>query len=369
MKYMNRALQLATMAVHPISPNPAVGVVIVNGGAVVGEGCTQTPGKPHAEIMALRQAGDRAAGGILYTTLEPCNHFGRTPPCTQAIVEAGLSEIYIATVDPNPLVNGSGISRLKEAGLRTHVGEGEKEARKLMEAHIKFTSTGIPFVTAKFAMSLDGKIATYTGDSKWITCELARDYVHRLRSQTDAIMVGINTVFADDPQLTARNEQGTPRKRQPLRVLVDSQGRLPLNSRLLTQPGQTLVAVANDNSATHRRLTQAGVEVAHVPSEDGRVDLFELLRILGRREVISVLVEGGSILHGELFDRNLVDKVVAFISPMIVGGAKAYSPVAGIGIETISAANRLHSVHLEHFGTDIAIIGYCEGKGDVHRNN
>ena len=240
MDYMKLALSLARRTLGSVSPNPAVGAVIVRDGEIVGEGWTQPPGQAHAEIEALRQAGDGASGAMLYVTLEPCNHFGRTPPCTQAIMDAGIAEVHIAATDPNPHVTGGGMARLNDEGIKTLIGERENEARQVIEAFTKHAVTGIPFVTAKFAMSLDGKIATRTGDSKWITGEESRRYVHQLRAESDAIMIGINTVLADNPQLTARDDNGTPIKRQPLRVIVDSGGRLPEDAILLNQPGAIL---------------------------------------------------------------------------------------------------------------------------------
>ena len=360
MTHMERALSLARHALGLVSPNPAVGAVIVKDGTVVGEGWTQPPGQAHAEVVALRQAGDKAKGATLYVTLEPCNHFGRTPPCTQAIIDAGISEVRAAVTDPNPLVSGRGVSRLNKAGIVTHVGECENEACELIEAYAKFITTGLPFVIAKFATSLDGKIATHTGDSRWITGEEARGYVHRIRSESDAVMAGINTVLADDPQLTARDEGGKPLDRQPLRVIVDSRGRLPLGAKLLTEPGQTLIAVANADETAYHNLKQAGADVERIPAEDGSVDLPALMKVLGEREITSVLVEGGGILLGALFDLGLIDKVVAFVAPTIIGGKSAPSPVAGTGAAKMADVTRLSRVKIERFGEDVAIIGYCE---------
>jgi diaminohydroxyphosphoribosylaminopyrimidine deaminase/5-amino-6-(5-phosphoribosylamino)uracil reductase len=359
MDHMDRALSLARRALGSVSPNPAVGAVIVRDGVVVGEGWTQPPGQAHAEAVALRQAGEKAAGAVLYTTLEPCCYQGRTPPCVRAIVDAGVSEVRAAMMDPNPQVSGNGLSQLDEAGIKTLVGEGEEEARKLMEAYLKFITTGLPFVTAKFAMSLDGRIATRAGDSKWITGVAARRYGHGLRATSDAIMAGINTIAADDPQLTARDDSGRPLERQPLRVVVDSRGRLSEDARLLLEPGRTLVAVADVDSSTRGRLEGAGAEVEHVPAGDGSVDLAELVRRLGaERDITSLLVEGGGALMGSLFDRGLVDKVVAIVAPTIIGGRGAVSPVGGVGVETMADALRLERVEVLRFGGDLAIVGY-----------
>ncbi len=354
MSHMRRALLLARRALGSVSPNPAVGALVVRDGEIVGEGWTQPPGQAHAEIVALRQAGDRARGATLYVTLEPCSHFGRTPPCADALIAAGIAEVRAALVDPNPLVNGGGIARLRDAGIRTHVGECEEEAREIIEAHVKHKTTGLPFVTAKFAMSLDGKIATRSGNSKWITGEEARRYVHELRAMSDAIMVGVNTVIADDPQLTARDAEGKPLARQPLRVVVDSSGRTPKNARMFGEPGKTLIATTREN------LAWAGAETMLVPPRDGLVDAGELLKTLGKRDVTSVFVEGGGTLLGALFDGRLVDKVIAFVAPVIIGGREAPSPVGGEGVERMADALRLQRVRVTQFGRDVAITGYCE---------
>ncbi|MDP6453395.1 MAG: bifunctional diaminohydroxyphosphoribosylaminopyrimidine deaminase/5-amino-6-(5-phosphoribosylamino)uracil reductase RibD [SAR202 cluster bacterium] len=351
---MRRALELARRAVGVSSPNPPVGAVVVRDGEVVGEGWTQPPGQAHAEVVALQDAGDRARGATLYVTLEPHSYHGRTPPCTQRIIDAGISEVYASILDPNPQVAGRGAAILREADIAVHLGDGEDDARELAEPHAKHVTTGLPFVTVKFAASLDGKIATRTGDSKWITGEESRAYVHQLRAASDAIMAGIGTVLADDPQLTARNPDAATLPHQPLRVIVDSRGRTPLNSRLLTEPGETLIATADSG------LEIPGAEVVSMPVDDGRVDLCALIQELGRREITSLFVEGGGTLIGSLFDLRLVDKVVAFVAPLIIGGQTAPSPVGGQGSERMADALRLSRVKLRQFGDDVAIIGYCE---------
>ena len=366
MTHMERALSLARKAVGSASPNPAVGAVVVKDGAVVGEGWTQPAGQAHAEVMAILQAGADSAGATLYTTLEPCGHHGRTPPCTAAIAAAGIAEVRCAVIDPNPKVDGSGLAQLEDRGIRTHAGEGAEEARELIEAYAKFITTGLPFVTAKFAMTLDGKIATRSGDSRWITGEEARVYVHALRAASDAIMVGVNTVLADDPQLTARDDRGSPLERQPLRVVVDGRGRTPAHARLLSEQGQTLVVTSSASDEGRRGLTEAGAQVESLPGDCGDVDLGALLKLLAKREKTSVLVEGGGTLLGSMFDLGLVDKVVAFVSPTIVGGEDAPSPVAGRGVGRMSEAMRLHRVKVMETGGDVAVIGYTGARGDVH---
>lgn len=360
--YMECALSLARLAMGYTSPNPAVGAVVIKDEVVVGMGYTQPTGSEHAEVMALRQAGDKAQGATLYVTLEPCAHHGHTPPCTQAIIAAGISEVYIALLDPNPLVSGRGVSRLNETGIKTHIGTCQQAAYEINEAYIKHVTTGLPFVMAKFAMSLDGKIATKTGDSKWITREEARKYAHALRHTVDAIMVGVNTIVADNPHLTARGcgGKGGIGKDQPIRLIVDSKGRVPLNAHIFEPPGKVLLAVvAPFDSAKKEKFAQVGAEVVELPARESDVDIVELLKLLGKREIVTVLVEGGGKVLGSLFDRHLVDKVLAFISPIIIGGSGATS-VAGNGVDNIANALRLSRVDIKSFGDDILISGYME---------
>jgi diaminohydroxyphosphoribosylaminopyrimidine deaminase/5-amino-6-(5-phosphoribosylamino)uracil reductase len=360
--HMECALSLARLAVGYTSPNPAVGAVVIKDGLVVGMGYTRPAGSDHAEIMALRQAGDRAQHATMYVTLEPCPHHGRTPPCTEAIIEAGISEVHAALIDPNPLVRGRGLSRLNEKGVKTHVGMCQQEAYDINEAYIKHITTGLPFVVAKFAMSLDGKIATRTGDSKWITKEETRKYAHGLRYTADAIMVGVNTVLADDPRLTARGcgGRGGIGKKQPLRLVVDSKGKVPPAAHVFEPPGEALVAVTTPlDPARKEGLENAGAEVVELPAKDGSVDMAEFLKLLGRREIVNILVEGGGKLLGSLFDEALVDKVVAFISPIIIGGRKAVC-VEGNGVENVAQALHLNRVAFNSLGDDILVSGYVE---------
>lgn len=328
---------------------------------IVGEGHTQPAGQAHAEIMALRRAGARARGAALFVTLEPCSHHGRTPPCADAIIEAGVASVTMAVTDPNPLVSGQGEARLLDAGVSVGVGDGEDEAAELIAPHAKFIRTGTPLVTAKFAMSLDGKIATRTGDSKWITSAESRRYAHELRRRSDAIMVGIGTALADDPQLTARDADGAPLPRQPLRVIVDSRGRLPSDAAMLSQPGDTLVAIAHEDAGARARLEAAGALVFEAGDDgrgDDRVNLGALLSELGRREITSVLVEGGGGLLGSLFDEGLVDRVVGFVAPVVIGGADALSPVGGSGAVMMADAVRLSGARVERIGEDVVVAGW-----------
>lgn len=363
MDFMECALSLAGLALGYTSPNPAVGAVVVRDGIVVGLGHTQPPGGEHAEIMALQQAGERAKGATLYVTLEPCCHQGRTPPCTKAIIEAGISEVYVAMIDPNPLVSGKGLKQLEEAGIRTYMREDIEKAREINEGYVKYITTGLPFVVAKFAMSLDGKIATRSGDSQWISGEESRKYVHNLRHIVDSVMVGANTVLVDDPQLSARgcSGRGGKAKQQPLRVIVDGKGRTPLGARIFKEPGKTLVAVAkpfDDKKAN--QFKEAGAEIVELAAKRGDIDLEELLKVLGKRQVTSVLVEGGNKLFGSLFDQGLVDKVMAFVSPIIIGGSEAKSAVGGGGVKVMAEAHKLNQVKMSTFGEDILISGYLK---------
>ena len=355
---MQRALSLARQAVGRTSPNPAVGAVLMKDGRVVGEGYYRGPGSRHAEVAALRQAGEAALGATMYVTLEPCCHQGRTPPCTRAIVKAGVREVHFPHLDPDPKVCGQGRAELESAGVRVVTGEGEREARRINEAYIKQRTSGLPFVTAKFASSLDGKIAAASGDSRWVSGRQARQWAHRQRARVDVIMVGVNTVLLDDPQLTAR-PGGRLARRQPLRVVADSRGRTPVSARVLQGSAPTLVATTEASPPAWREaMASAGAEVAVLGSErEGHVDLPSLLRLLGERGLLSLLVEGGGELLGSFFDRGLVDKVEAIVVPVIVGGT-SFTAVGGGGVQRMADALRLHEVEVERLGADLLVTGY-----------
>ncbi len=362
MDYMKQALSLAKLALGQVSPNPAVGVVVVKDGEVVGQGYTQPPGSWHAEVVALKQAGEKARGGVMYSTLEPCCHYNRTPPCTQAIIDAGISKVHLSMLDPNPLVSGQGEDMLEREGIRTYVGEHREEAKEINEAYIKFITTGMPFFTAKFAVSLDGKIATKSGDSEWISGSESRKYVHNLRFASDAIMAGANTVIIDDPHLTCRyGGRGGEVRKQLLRVIVDGRGRTPVTAKVFTEPGKVLLALGKFFKPEKKEaLAQAGAELLELPSEEGSVDLKRLLKTLGEREITSVLVEGGGILLGSLFDYGLVDKVIAFIAPCIIGGEEAKTAVAGKGVDKVMDAVKLERITMDKFGEDLMVSGYIK---------
>ncbi|MBM4068734.1 MAG: bifunctional diaminohydroxyphosphoribosylaminopyrimidine deaminase/5-amino-6-(5-phosphoribosylamino)uracil reductase RibD [Planctomycetes bacterium] len=331
---MRRALELAAHGRGHVEPNPLVGAVIVRDGVVVGEGWHQRFGEAHAEIHALTQAGAAARGATLFVTLEPCCHQGKTPPCTDAIVAAGIARVVAAMRDPYPQVAGVGAERLRAAGIPVDLGSCETEARRLNAPYLKLIHTGLPFVHAKWAMTLDGKIASRAGDSKWISNESSRRRTHQLRGRMDAVIVGIGTALADDPLLTARPAG----PRTPCRVLFDSQARLPLTSKLATTARQTPMLIVAAEQAPAERiagLRATGCEVLALP---GRPDVLGLLRELGRRRFTNVLLEGGSALLGSFLDAAAIDAVHAFIALKLLGGNHAMSPIAGHGIERIADA-------------------------------
>ncbi|MDE3094859.1 MAG: bifunctional diaminohydroxyphosphoribosylaminopyrimidine deaminase/5-amino-6-(5-phosphoribosylamino)uracil reductase RibD [Chloroflexota bacterium] len=362
---MRRALELAASVLGSTSPNPSVGCVLVREGRVVGEGATQPPGQAHAEVVALRAAGDAARGAVAYVTLEPHAHTGRTPPCTDALIAAGVRAVHAATLDPNPLVAGRGVDALRAAGIEVTVGDGEAESRRLLEGYVKYCATGLPFVVAKFAATLDGKIAASSGDSRWVAGEAARAWAHEFRTRVDAILCGVNNVLLDDPRLTAR-PGGVAAARQPLRVVADSRGRTPLDAKVLSPGGATLIATTGASPPDWRAAVErAGAEALVLPPDArGRVDLAALLRALGERGVLTLLVEGGGVLHASLFAAGLADKVHAIIAPKIVGGMR-YPAVAGTGVARMADAIALHDVEVQRLGDDVAIVGYVAARGDA----
>ena len=355
---MALALAEAQRAAH-VSPNPAVGCVIVADGRVVGRGFTLPPGSAHAEVVALRDAGDRARGATVYVTLEPCSHWGRTPPCADALIAARVATVVCGIADPDGQVRGRGIDRLRAAGITVTVGDGAEQARRQLAAFITHRLTGRPLVTIKFAASLDGRIATRTGDSRWISSEAARAATRAQRARIDAILVGSGTVLADDPQLTARDADGKPASHQPLRVVLDSTGRTPPASRVLETPPPTLIATTDRATNDWRTAIVArGAELCVLTTDhEGRVNLHALLDLLGRRDVLSLLVEGGATVHGAFFDAGLVDRVQAIVAPMVVGGTDAPPAVGGRGAARIADAHHLRDVTVERLGDDVMITG------------
>jgi diaminohydroxyphosphoribosylaminopyrimidine deaminase/5-amino-6-(5-phosphoribosylamino)uracil reductase len=357
--YMQQALTLAREGAGLVSPNPLVGCVIVKDGQVIGQGYHQRYGGPHAEVHALQAAGAAARGAVLYVNLEPCCHTGKTPPCVDAVVQAGVARVVAALRDPNPLVAGGGVVRLQQAGIAVTLGVCEAAARELNEAFIKHVTTGRPFVTLKCAMSLDGKIATRTGASQWITSPLAREEGHRLRHAADAVLVGIGTVLQDDPLLTTR----LPDRRgvNPLRVIVDSTLRLPAQARVATVTSDCRTLVATTSRAAPeplQRLRHRGLEIVMLPAyDDGWVDVEALLQYLGERKITSVLVEGGATLNATLLRHRLIDKVLFFIAPKIIGG-DGLSVIGPCGVESMEQVMRLRESRGRSIGEDFLVQAY-----------
>ncbi|GAA3405334.1 bifunctional diaminohydroxyphosphoribosylaminopyrimidine deaminase/5-amino-6-(5-phosphoribosylamino)uracil reductase RibD [Paenibacillus hodogayensis] len=354
--YMRLALQLAEKAIGQTGINPVVGCVIVKEGRIVGLGAHLQRGSHHAEVHALLMAGKEAEGATAYVTLEPCSHFGRTPPCADRLIAEKVGRVVVACTDPNPQVAGTGVERLRSHGIRVDVGVLEREARALNEMFNKFIVSGLPFVTLKSATTLDGKIAAKTGDSKWISGESSRARVHMLRHRHQAIMVGVDTVIADDPLLTARLELEAI---QPVRLVVDSKLRIPLESRLVKDTSaKTIVLTTNQASIEQMlRLNALGVEV--IKCSDGpQVDLRKAMAILTEREIGSILLEGGGKLNGAMLSAGLVDKVVLFLAPKIVGGAGAPGAFVLDGFERMADAIALERIDIERVGDDCCITGY-----------
>lgn len=368
-EFMQLALSLAQKG--RTSPNPKVGAVIVKDGRVVGTGYHTAAGLPHAEIEAIQDARrknqysglktqnpDALRGGTLYITLEPCVHTNKkTPPCVPAIIGAGFSRVVCAMKDPNPKVNGRGIAALKKAGIEVKVGVCEKEARMLNGAYAKYVTTALPFVTMKVAMSLDGKIATRTGDSKWISGEASRRLARAMRDRHDAVMVGIGTVLKDNPRLTCRMKSG----HDPLRVIVDSKLRIPLNANLLKRAnGMVIIGCGKKPDKKKKEMFEKiGVKVFVCPRNDGEVDVKQFMRLLAREGITSVLLEGGSALDGAMVDAKLVDRFCFFIAPKIIGGREAKPPIAGTGVSMLKNALNLKNMKIEKVGVDILVSAYA----------
>jgi diaminohydroxyphosphoribosylaminopyrimidine deaminase/5-amino-6-(5-phosphoribosylamino)uracil reductase len=363
-RFMKQALGLARKGAGRVSPNPLVGALVVRSGAVVGAGYHRYFGGPHAEVYALQQAGELARGADMYVTLEPCSHTGKTPPCADAIIQAGVGRVFAGMADPNPLVSGRGIKKLRAAGIAVETGILESECRRLNESFLKYITTGLPFVALKSAATLDGRIATRTGDSKWITCPESRRAAHRLRFEADAVMVGSGTVLADDPQLTVR--LGRKAARQPLRVIVDGRLRTPLSSQVV-QPGYaagTMIVTSADRALTPkaRKLKAAGVRVLACPQKSGRIDMRRLLKKLAAGGIASVLIEGGAELAASALADGVVDKVYVFYAPKILGGRQAVGMIGGTGPSRIAEAVSIVDMRFRRIRNDILIEGYVEKK-------
>jgi len=355
--YMREALRLAAKGRGRTSPNPMVGSVIVVQDQVVGRGYHERIGGPHAEINSLREAGDRAAGAVLYVTLEPCNHFGRTPPCTRAILDAGIAKVVVGMRDPNAHVKGGGVEFLRKQGVIVETGILEKECRLLNQSFIKHVTQGIPHVTLKAAMTLDGRIATRSRDSKWISNESSRRFVHRLRCALDGILVGIGTVLADDPMLTARtvNKSGC---RQPARIVLDTNLRIPIESRLVRTVREAPVWIACSQEAAAARgasLEMAGVELLRLRAVGDRIDLRALLSELGRKAIGSLLVEGGAQVLGSFLEERLADDFCFFYAPKIMADPQSLPAFFGMAKESVAEAFEVHDLRVRRFGQDVML--------------
>ncbi|MBI5509141.1 MAG: bifunctional diaminohydroxyphosphoribosylaminopyrimidine deaminase/5-amino-6-(5-phosphoribosylamino)uracil reductase RibD [Deltaproteobacteria bacterium] len=356
---MQVALGEAARALGRTRPNPVVGCVIAKGGEIIAAGHHVKAGAPHAEAVALARAGAAAAGADVYVTLEPCDHWGRTPPCSEALIAAKVRRVFIGMRDPNPVVNGRGLKRLRRAGIKTEVGLLEQDCAALNEAYIRYVRDRRPLFVAKAAMTLDGKVATRTGDARWISGKAARDRGHALRNVCDAILVGRGTVSADDPRLTCR----VPGGRDPVRIVLDTEARTPTTANVVRaarrSTAPTWIIVGPDARPAKRRgLEAAGAEVLECPERRGRIDLKRLAHLLYEREITSVLVEGGPTVLGSLLDLDLVDKLHLFVAPMILGDRRARSVIAGEGTARLAHAWRLHTVTYRMVGADLEIVGY-----------
>ncbi|KOF57269.1 riboflavin biosynthesis protein RibD [Clostridium sp. DMHC 10] len=359
---MKRALELAARGRGRVNPNPMVGAVIVKDGEIVGEGYHEYFGGNHAEINALNIAGKKAIGADIYVTLEPCSHFGKTPPCALALVKAGIKRVIIAMRDPNPLVSGKGIEILKQNGIEVLNGVLQKEALKLNEVFVKYITTKKPYVIMKTASTLDGKISTVTGQSKWISSGASRKYVHYLRNNIMGIMVGIGTIIADDPLLTTRLEGEVCKS--PTAIIVDSKLRIPLNSKILDTLKYRKIIIAVTEKADKVKLKQLkdiGVLIIETPTKNKMVDLNYLMMKLGELNIDSILLEGGSTLNFSCIKEKIVDKVMCFISPILLGGEEAKTTIGGAGIECLSKAIKVSNIKLKNIEQDILVEGYIKG--------
>ena len=354
-QYMQQALDLAKTAMGHTSPNPMVGCVVVKNGKLVASGCHERYGEFHAERNALTRCKEDLTGADLYVTLEPCCHQGKTPPCTDIIIERKIGRVFVGALDPNPKVDGGGIKILREHGIEVITGILEQECLALNEIFFHYITTGLPYVAMKYAMTLDGKIASANGDSKWVTGEKAREHVHFLRKKYSAILAGIDTVLADDPLLNCRTEEGV----DPIRVICDSHLRLPMDSQIVKTAGKirTIAAYTDAEEETKKKLESTGVELLQISEKNGHVDLEKLIRTLGEKKIDSILVEGGGNIHGSLLQTGLVNRVYAYIAPKLIGGKNALPPVGGDGIEKMKDAVVLQNQEILHLGADYCIRG------------
>jgi len=356
-QYMARALELAEQGGGFVNPNPQVGAVIVKDAEVIATGYHRKFGGPHAEVNALEEAGEAAAGATMYVTLEPCVHYGKTPPCADKIIESGLDRVHVALQDPNPKVSGKGIEKMRQAGIEVTLGLLDEEAEQVNEIFLHYTETGRPFVLLKLAMTFDGKIATRTGDSRWITSEEARQEVHRLRGRYSGVVVGAGTVISDDPRLNVRDAEGP----DGARFVLDSDGRTPLESRLfaLDSSAPTIMVVGSELSDSRaEEFEELGAKVWRLPVNDQGIDLEAFLDRAGKNGYDSLLVEGGSELAGSFVDRKLLDKINFFYAPKIIGGREAVPAIGGEGVPKVKKGLGLDGFEVERVGPDISVVGY-----------
>jgi len=362
-KFMKEALALASGVLGMVSPDPAVGAVVVKNGKIVGKGYHNRFSTPHAEDYAIKKAGDKAKGATLYINLEPCCHYGNNPPCTDNIIKSGIKRVVAAIRDPNPLVNGKGFNRLRKAGIKVDVGLLKKEALRLNEFFIKYITAKRPFVILKMAMSLDGKIATFSGESRWISGEESRKFSHYLRGITDAVMVGIGTVLSDDPRLNIRHIRAK-NLTEPLKIVIDPEGRVPISSNLIKDPAKAIIVVTKKAPARRlKKLRSLGAKIIFGRPDKrakGRIDLKALMATLGKQKITSIMIEGGAGLAASALSSKIVDKAVFFVAPKIIGGRDALSPVGGKGIKKVSKALHLKDVTTKRLGEDIMIEGYIK---------
>jgi diaminohydroxyphosphoribosylaminopyrimidine deaminase/5-amino-6-(5-phosphoribosylamino)uracil reductase len=360
-KFMQEALALARSQMGKTSPDPMVGALVVKDNRVISRGYHAEQSTPHAEAFAIKKAGTRSKGATLYLNLEPCCHYGYNPPCTDAIIKAGIKRVVAAMQDPNPLVNGKGFSQLRDAGIKVKVGVLEEEARELNEAFIKYITTNMPFVILKTAMSMDGKVATVTGDSIYITGLASRQYVHVLRVYVDAMMLGVNTVIMDDPKLTVRDVGDEKiEKRNPKKIILDTNAEIPLNSYILKHEPEKTIVVTGESAPKKKldKIRKTGASVLRAATRGGVIDLRKLMAELGEDKITSIMIESGGTLAASALKEGIVDKVMFFIAPKIIGGKTAPTPVAGDGFKKLSQAINLKSPRVRMFGSDVLIEGY-----------
>jgi len=356
--YMTLAMRLALKGKGKTYPNPMVGALVVNKGKIIGKGFHAKAGLPHAEIVALDEAGILARGATLYVTLEPCAHFGLTPPCVNRIIESRIREVVVGMVDPNPVNNGKGIAILRQFGVKVKVGFLEDKLSRMNEVFVKYITKRLPFVTVKVAQSLDGRIATRTGNSKWITSDSSRSFAHRIREDFDAVMVGVNTVLRDNPKLNSWFS-----KKQPAKIIVDSQLSTPQDSNIFSKGASVIIVtlpVKPGLETDNRKIIEQKARILEVKEKDGQINLKDMFKRLLKEGIFNVLVEGGGTLNGSLFDDGLVDKVMFFISPKIIGGKDAISSVMGQGVVRVERSIKLKELKSRRFGEDFLIEGYIK---------